>query len=87
MKLKQKELLDEEAIIAICKNTEDITDIAILKKGMTNRAFIFQCKGKRYIIRISGAGTEKLIDRYQEKEVYETIRNKDISDQVIYVNP
>ena len=46
MKLKQKELLDEEAIIAICKkfevNTEDITDIAILKKGMTNRAFIFQ---------------------------------------------
>ena len=91
MKLKQKELLDEEAIIAICKksevNTEDITDIAILKKGMTNRAFIFQCKGKRYIIRISGAGTEKLIDRYQEKEVYETIRNKDICDQVIYVNP
>lgn len=54
---------------------------------MTNRAFIFQCKGKRYIIRISGAGTEKLIDRYQEKEVYETIRNKDICDQVIYVNP
>ena len=78
MKIKQNELFDEEALTVICKifqvNTEDITDITVLKKGMTNRSFTFRCNGKRYIIRISGAGTDKLIDRYQEKKVYETIR-------------
>ena len=25
---------------------EDITDITVLKKGMTNRSFLFSCKGK-----------------------------------------
>lgn len=91
MKSKTNELLEDTAITVICQilhvDAKDIEDIAVLKKGMTNRSFIFQCKGKRYIIRISGAGTEKLIDRYQEKEVYETIRSKDICDPVIYVNP
>lgn len=52
---------------------------------MTNRSFTFRCKGKRYMIRISGVGTEKLIDRCQEKEVYEAIRDMDICDPVIYI--
>ena len=53
---------------------------------MTNRSFTFRCKGKRYMIRISGVGTEKLIDRCQEKEVYEAIRDMDICDPVIYID-
>ena len=91
MKLKQNELFEEEAITATCKifqvNTQDITDMAVLKKGMTNRSYVFRCNEKRYIIRISGAGTDKLIDRYQEKKVYETIRDMNICDPVICINP
>lgn len=91
LKLKHDELFDEEAFAVICEifpvNADDITDITVLKKGMTNRSFTFRCNGKRYILRISGAGTDKLIDRYQEKKAYETIRNMNICDPVIYINP
>lgn len=90
LKLKQDKLLGEEALTVICEalhvNNQDITDIDIMKKGMTNRSFTFRCKGKRYMIRISGVGTEKLIDRCQEKEVYEAIRDMDICDPVIYID-
>ena len=49
LKLKQDKLLDEEALTVICEalhvNNQDITDIDIMKKGMTNRSFTFRCKG------------------------------------------
>lgn len=83
--------LGDRTLSAICDvlhaNADDITDIAVLKKGMTNRSFIFRCSEKRYIIRIAGAGTEKLIDRYREKKVYEAIRDMNICDPIIYINP
>lgn len=66
---------------------EDITDITVLKKGMTNRSFRFGCKGKRYIMRIPGEGTEQLINRREEHEVYEAIRDKNICDDIYYINP
>ena len=33
-------------------NKNEIVDIEVLKKGMTNRSFLFSCRGKRYIMRI-----------------------------------
>lgn len=91
MNIKSDKLFDENTLAIICEifhaNAEDITDIVIMKKGMTNQSFIFRCKGKRYMIRISGAGTEKLINRYQEREVYETIKDQNICDPVLYINP
>lgn len=91
LELKHEKLFEEEVLTVICEvfqvNAEEITDITVLKKGMTNRSFIFRCSEKRYIIRIAGAGTEKLIDRYQEKKVYEAIRDMNICDPVVYINP
>lgn len=66
---------------------DEITNIRILKKGMTNRSFIFQCKGKEYIMRIPGEGTDQLINRQQEAAIYHAIANKHISDNVVYINP
>ena len=47
--------LQSEAIVTIAKvldaEPSDIRDIEILKKGMTNRSFIFSCKNRRYIMR------------------------------------
>ena len=44
--------LGDRTLSAICDvfhaNTEDITDITVLKKGMTNRSFIFRCNEKTY---------------------------------------
>ena len=69
-----------------CKN-EDIKNISVLKKGMTNRSFIFEVKGSKYIMRIPGEGTDKLINRQHEYDVYAAINGKKICDDPIYINP
>ena len=68
-------------------NYDDITDITVLKKGMTNRSFLFNVKGKKYIMRIPGEGTEQLINRAQEADVYHAIKGLGICDEIAYINP
>lgn len=68
-------------------STSDIVDITVLKKGMTNRSFLFTCKGQKYIMRIPGEGTDQLINRKQEAQVYKAIENRELCDNVIYLNP
>ena len=68
-----------------CKDV-DIKNITVLKKGMTNRSFLFDVKEKKFIMRIPGEGTDELINRSQEADVYEAIQNKKICDDVIYIN-
>ena len=77
------------SIIAEAMNCkpEEIVDIKIQKKGMTNRSFLFTLKGKRYIMRIPGEGTDNLINRKEEAEVYQVIRDKKLCDDIIYINP
>lgn len=64
-----------------------ITRITVLKKGMTNRSFLFNCNDRKYIMRIPGEGTDKLINRKQEANVYQKINNKHICDNIVYINP
>ena len=66
---------------------DEITNITVLKKGMTNRSFLFHCKEKKYIMRIPGEGADKLINRREEAAVYDVIRGREICDQIIYLNP
>ena len=66
---------------------ESINQIHVLKKGMTNRSFIFSCQGKRYIMRIPGAGTSQLINRQQEYDVYQKIKALPYVEQTLYLNP
>ena len=83
--------LKTNAIQVICSvlsaKPDEVTDITVLKKGMTNRSFLFSCKGKKYIMRIPGEGTGQLIDRRQEASVYEAINGTHISDDIAYINP
>lgn len=83
--------LNNEIITLISKelnvNTYEICNIEVLKKGMTNRSFIFCCKNKKYIMRIPGEGTEKLINRDNESKVYNLVNKYGISDKLIYINP
>ena len=83
--------LEHEAIKTICQvlkiNIDDIKEIKALKKGMTNKSFCFKVNKKKYIMRIPGEGTDKLISRKNEFLVYSVIKDKDISDNVLYMNP
>ena len=72
---------------ALDARPEEITDISVLKKGMTNRSFLFSCRGRKYIMRIPGEGTDRLINRREEADVYHAIADKDISDTIAYINP
>lgn len=80
-----------EAIRVICAALkampEEITGITVLKKGMTNRSFLFSCRGKKYIMRIPGVGTDQLINRCQEAIVYQAIGGKHLCDDIVYINP
>ena len=78
--------LDTISKIFQCKPT-DITNIQILKKGMTNRSFLFSVYGKKYIMRIPGEGTDQLINRMAEAEAYKAIAGYDLCDEPIYLNP
>ncbi|MGM9615755.1 MAG: NTP transferase domain-containing protein [Oscillospiraceae bacterium] len=64
----------------------DITDIEVLKKGMTNRSFLFTVRGRKYIMRIPGEGTDQLIDRGQEADVYRAISGRGLCDDPVYIN-
>lgn len=72
---------------ALKASPAEIVDIRVLKKGMTNRSFLFNCKNKKYIMRIPGEGTDKLINRKEEAEVYHAIAKYRICDNIIYINP
>ena len=54
---------------------------------MTNRSFLFSCRGEKYIMRIPGEGTGRLINRREEAAVYGLIRGKGLSEDVLYINP
>ena len=83
--------LKTDAIDVICNaldvKNDEISNISVLKKGMTNRSFLFECKEKKYIMRIPGEGTDQLINRQEEAEVYNCIRDKNIGDDSAYINP
>lgn len=66
---------------------EVIVDITVLKKGMTNRSFLFSVRGDKYIMRIPGEGTDQLINRAQEAEVFRTISGHGLCDDPVYINP
>lgn len=85
------EQLKSEAMAVAAKqlgvSTAAIVDISVLKKGMTNRSFLFSCMGKKYIMRIPGEGTDQLINREQEANVYAVLSGRGICDDPVYINP
>lgn len=87
----KSEHLQSDAIDVICKvfqvNPSSIIGIKALKKGMTNRSFLFSCNGNQYIMRIPGEGTDMLINRHQETSVYSVLMNTGVCDDVLYINP
>lgn len=64
----------------------EIQDIRCLKSGMTNKSFLFQVDNRHYICRIPGLGTELLINRSEEAQVYDVIAPLNLSEHIVYIN-
>jgi thiamine kinase-like enzyme len=69
---------------AMGRNEADVRDIRPLEKGMTNISYLFALGGREYILRIPGEGTVRIIDRQKEYDVYEILKDKGISESVVY---
>lgn len=77
-----------DVIASVFHTTSDeVVDISVLKKGMTNRSFLFNVNGDKYIMRIPGEGTDQLINRANEAEVFRTISGLGLCDDPVYINP
>lgn len=79
---------DNEALEKIAQifsvSESEIVNIKCLKAGMTNKSFLFSIGDDSYIFRIPGPGSEMLINRQQEKAVYDAIAPLKLSDDIIY---
>lgn len=84
-------MLPVESIKVICNvfncQENEIKNIETLKKGMTNHSYTFQINNKKYILRIPGEGTDQLINRKEEADAYNTIKGKNVCDELFYINP
>lgn len=85
-----EELRAETAAVlmrALPVTADEIVEVSALKKGMTNRSFLVTCRGEKYIVRLPGEGTEKLINRGGEAASYQAIAGKEIGDEILYIDP
>lgn len=81
-----QETMELIAEIFLC-SLEDINHVRLLKEGMTNRSFSFSINDQKYIIRVPGEGTEKLINRFEEAQVFQAIKGLELCDDPVYIDP
>ena len=75
-----------DIIRSVFNTTNENIDFRPLKQGMTNDSFIFSINNERYIIRVPGVNTEKIINRYQEFDVYQAIQGEEFVEPVVYID-
>lgn len=72
---------------ALGVDAKEVKEIQTLKKGMTNRSFLFRCRNQRYIMRIPGEGSNRLVDRSAEYACYRALAGTGTTDDICYMNP
>lgn len=82
--LEENEKIKKE--LDIFTDSEKITEISLMAKGSTNRSYLVRTTKNCYVLRIPGKGSSEMIDRSLEKEIYDLLKDYDISDQVVYLN-
>ncbi|WP_080843950.1 sugar phosphate nucleotidyltransferase [Cytobacillus gottheilii] len=65
---------------------EEIKGIQPLKLGMTNKSFLFGVNDRKYICRLPGEGTEKLINREEEHRSIEAVIPLNITENIVYMD-
>ena len=62
----------------------EIHGLEPIKEGLTNHSFKFSVGNESFVFRIPGTGTDKLINRRNEKIVYDLITPHHISDEIVF---
>lgn len=77
------QIMERIKLIFRC-DEEDIIDFRNVSEGMTNTSFIFKIDGEDYIYRYPGEGTEKIINRKNEKKSLQLAKELGIDPTYIY---
>ena len=65
---------------------DEIFNFKPIKEGLTNTSFVFEVKGKKYVYRHPGDGTEAIISRKHEKKSLELAKKAGVDPTFIYMN-
>lgn len=65
---------------------KDIINIKTIKEGLTNMSFHFDCKGKKYVYRHPGVGTEEYINRESEAFSMSVAKELGLDNTFIYID-
>lgn len=82
--------VDSRILQNICRilkcEVKDIVGIQMLKGGLTNTSFKFTVRGKDYVYRHPGIGTDKYINRRSEAESMKVASELGLDDTFIYMD-
>lgn len=85
------ENVDSRILENICKALEckrsDITGVEPVKAGLTNLSVLFSCKGKQYIYRHPGVGTEEIVNRRAEAHALGIAKKLSLDETYVYEDP
>ncbi|MBQ9043312.1 MAG: phosphotransferase [Eggerthellaceae bacterium] len=85
------ENVDSSILDNICKTLDvkrsGISGIVPISQGLTNLSFKFDAKGKQYVYRHPGAGTDKIINRESEAFSQQVGYKLGLDDTYIYEDP
>ncbi|PAB54118.1 hypothetical protein A3Q05_08170 [Lactobacillus johnsonii] len=65
---------------------EDIVNFRPITEGMTNTSFVFRVRGKDYVYRHPGGGTEQVVNRQNEKRSLIIAKNVDVDPTYVYMD-
>ena len=82
--------VDSKILLNICKvfkcDMKEITNIRVIKSGLTNNSFIFQLRGKKYVYRHPGIGTEKYINRKSEAYSMKVASKNNLDNTFVFMD-
>ena len=67
-------------------NIGDIVGLSLIKEGLTNTSFVFEIKGKKYVYRHPGEGTQDIINRKHERIALKLAKENGIDPTYLYQN-
>lgn len=65
---------------------KEILHFRAIKEGLTNSSFVFEVRGKKYVYRHPGEGTEEIISRSHEKKALELARQIGVDPTYLYLD-
>lgn len=79
-------ILDNICRTLACERT-DITDVEPIKAGLSNLSVLFGARGKKYVYRHPGNGTEEIISRASEAHSLAVAKKLGLDDTFVFEDP